>query len=106
MLDAIARSDAVWIASPEYGHSLTGVLKNAIDWTIGAGALAGKIVGVACAVPHEERGRLGRAALMQSLGAIDARVVVDRAVVTGAGFERGVDEVIEALRAAWSDAGC
>jgi chromate reductase len=32
---AIAESDALLIACPEYGHSLPGSLKNAIDWLIG-----------------------------------------------------------------------
>jgi len=30
--DAIAESDAVLIATPEYNHSIPGVLKNALDW--------------------------------------------------------------------------
>jgi chromate reductase len=30
--DALRASDGVLIASPEYGHSLPGALKNAIDW--------------------------------------------------------------------------
>ena len=34
---ALAGSDAVLIASPEYGFSLPGALKNAIDWVIGSG---------------------------------------------------------------------
>jgi len=30
--DAIQRADAVLIATPEYNHSIPGVLKNALDW--------------------------------------------------------------------------
>jgi len=30
--DEIARADAIVIATPEYNHSIPGVLKNAIDW--------------------------------------------------------------------------
>ncbi len=36
---ALAESCAVLIASPEYGFSLPGVLKNSIDWVIGSGEL-------------------------------------------------------------------
>jgi chromate reductase, NAD(P)H dehydrogenase (quinone) len=32
MKEAIAASDMLLIASPEYNHSISGVLKNAIDW--------------------------------------------------------------------------
>jgi NAD(P)H-dependent FMN reductase len=44
-------------------HSLPGVLKNAIDWTIGSGELEKKLVAITAAVPHTDRGRLGLAAL-------------------------------------------
>src|SRR6266508_1759035 len=30
--EAIARADAVLISTPEYNHSIPGVLKNALDW--------------------------------------------------------------------------
>ena len=29
---AIAEADAVLFATPEYNHSIPGVLKNAVDW--------------------------------------------------------------------------
>lgn len=32
LLDAIEQADAVLFATPEYNHSVPGVLKNAIDW--------------------------------------------------------------------------
>ncbi len=30
--DAIAKADALLISTPEYNHSIPGVLKNAVDW--------------------------------------------------------------------------
>jgi chromate reductase, NAD(P)H dehydrogenase (quinone) len=67
----IAGSDAVLIASPEYGHSLPGVLKNAIDWVIGSGELYRKPVAITAAVKDPRRGRKGLDALAQTLGAVD-----------------------------------
>ena len=32
MAEAIAKSDGVIVVTPEYNHSIPGVLKNAIDW--------------------------------------------------------------------------
>src|SRR5262249_11953064 len=53
---ALADSDAVLIASPEYGHSLPGALKNAIDWVICSGGLERQVV----AIPTARCGRSAR----------------------------------------------
>ena len=95
--EALAGSDALLIASPEYGHSLTGVLKNAIDWVIGSGELNRKPVTMTAAVPHPERGRLGLKALRDTLEAVDALIVGDGPTVRGSGFEREVADLLRAL---------
>lgn len=52
--DAIARADALLIATPEYQHGVPGVLKNAIDWASrppGKAAIVGKPVALMGATP-------------------------------------------------------
>ncbi len=66
---ALAECHAVLIASPEYGFSLPGALKNGIDWVIGSGELEGKVVAITAAVPGPERGRRGLQALRDTLSA-------------------------------------
>lgn len=49
-LRALKRADAVLILTPEYAHSLPGVLKNALDWAsvpTGRSVLRGKPIGLA-----------------------------------------------------------
>jgi len=96
---AIAESDALLIASPEYGHSLPGALKNGIDWLIGSGELEGKVVGVTAAVPIAERGRLGLKALCDTLGAVSARIVGGEPIARGPDFEPSVQALMSALTA-------
>ena len=95
--EAIAASDAVLIAAPEYGHSLPGVLKNAIDWLIGSGELERKVVAITASVPSVERGRQGLAALRQTLGAVRAVIVSDEPIARGSASEAAVRDVLRRL---------
>ncbi|HVU02482.1 MAG TPA: NADPH-dependent FMN reductase [Polyangiaceae bacterium] len=100
---ALRSADAVLLACPEYGHSLPGSLKNAIDWVIGSGELEQKVVGITAAVPHPDRGRRGLGALRDTLGAVSAVVVGGEPIAKGPSFEaevgRLVVSLIEAARA-------
>jgi chromate reductase len=99
---ALAESDAVLIASPEYGFSLPGVLKNAIDWVIGSGELEQKIVAVTAAVPGPGRGERGLQALRQTLSAVRATIVGGEPIPVGPEFEQRIDALVRALIEAWS----
>lgn len=63
---AVAEADAVLIATPEYNHSVPGVLQNAIDWVsrpAGKSPFAGKPV----AIMGASTGALGAARAQQQL---------------------------------------
>jgi NAD(P)H-dependent FMN reductase len=94
---SLAESDALFVASPEYGMSLPGSLKNAIDWVIGSGELYRKPVAVTASVNTERRGLLGLAALTHALRAVDVRVVGGEPIVRGDGLDRAVVALLAAL---------
>lgn len=97
---ALAESSAVLIASPEYGHSLPGALKNAVDWVIGTGELYHKVVSITTAVDHRLRGRRGLAALAQTLLAVDAIIPWSEPMVRGEALESQIHDMLRALIAA------
>jgi NAD(P)H-dependent FMN reductase len=99
---AISESDALLIASPEYGHSLPGSLKNAIDWLIGSGELERKLVAITAAVPSKERGQRGLQALRDTLGAVSARIVGGEPIARGPSFEAEVAQLVAELARAHS----
>ena len=94
---ALRSSAAVLIATPEYGHSLPGALKNAVDWVIGTGELERKVVAITAAVPAVERGRRGLKALADTLGAVSARIIGGEPIARGPNFERDVSALLDSL---------
>lgn len=99
---AIAQSDALLIASPEYGHSLPGSLKNAIDWLIGSGELESKVVGITACTPAPERGRRGLHALSVTLAAVNARIVGGDPIVRGPSLDADLAHLLRAIATAVS----
>lgn len=74
----IKASNAVLIATPEYNHSIPGVLKNAIDWAsrpYGDNSFEGKPVAVMSASPGMLGGVRAQIHLKQILQALDMRIV-------------------------------
>ena len=65
-------ADAVLISSPEYAHGVPGALKNALDWAVGSGELAGKPVGLLNAAPRATHAQVS---LLEILRTMDARLV-------------------------------
>ena len=94
---ALREADALLIASPEYGHSLPGALKNAVDWVIGSGELYGKVVAVTASTAGPERGVRGLRALCDTLLAAGARVVGGEPIVRGPEADQELAALLEVL---------
>ena len=74
--ELIGGADGVLIASPEHGHSMPGVLKNALDWLVGSGELSGLPVALISASPTITGGIRAQMALTQTLLAQAALIPV------------------------------
>jgi chromate reductase len=88
---AIDDADGIVIASPEYNHSISGVLKNALDWAsrpYGAAKLTGKPVLTLTSSPAFTGGVRAQAHLNEILTAIAARLVLRPQIVIGAIHEK------------------
>jgi len=68
----IAMADAVIIASPEYAHGVSGVMKNALDWMVATGVFVDKLVVLWNASP---RASIALASLRETLIVMSASLV-------------------------------
>ena len=76
--DEVERADGLLISTPEYNHSMPGVLKNALDWLsrpTPSRVLAGKPVAVIGATVGTWGTRLAQAALRQVLFSTESLVM-------------------------------
>lgn len=64
----------VLIASPEYAHGITGVLKNGLDWVVGSGEFVGKPVAL---LNTSTRATHAQESLKEVLKTMDAQIVID-----------------------------
>lgn len=73
--EALEAADALLIASPEYAHAMSGVLKNALDWVVGSGELVGKPVAVLNASPTHLGADKAHASLKYTIALLSANLV-------------------------------
>jgi chromate reductase len=83
----IIAAEGLIIASPEYAHGVTGVIKNALDWMVGNESFVNKPVMLLNASP---RAAIAPAALRVTIETMSARVVDDASItvpILGSGLD-------------------
>jgi chromate reductase, NAD(P)H dehydrogenase (quinone) len=74
---AVASADALLIASPEYAHGVSGVMKNTLDWLVSLESFVGKPVALLNAQP---RAQFSDPALREILTTMSADLILPASV--------------------------
>ena len=75
--EQIMSADALLIASPEYAHGITGVMKNALDWMVSCEAFVNKPVAILNASP---RATFADASLREIVTMMSAVIIEDASI--------------------------
>lgn len=87
LADRIAQADGVLISGPEYNKSISGVLKNALDWVsrVKGNPWKGKPVAIMSSAAGRSGGETGQYMLRHALAPFSPRFALSGAVTLGDG---------------------
>lgn len=101
---AVGLADALMIASPEYAHGVSGVMKNALDWLVSYEGFVGKPVALLNASPRAHHAYEALAETLRTMSAQLIREASVSIVLLGSGLDEegmvGSPAVAEAIRGA------
>ena len=74
----LSEADGIIVCTPEYAYGVPGALKNALDWIVSSGSFAGKPTAL---ITASAGGENAHGALIKILGAIDANLIKEAALL-------------------------
>ncbi|HET7526907.1 MAG TPA: NADPH-dependent FMN reductase [Burkholderiaceae bacterium] len=93
---AVATSNALLIASPEYAHGVSGSIKNALDWLVSFEPFVGKVVAVVNASPRAQHADMALRETLKTMSAVIAEHASISLPILGSGLteEQMGDDVV------------